>query len=90
AAAASTNETETAPPTETETETQQETNTTTASATQPGIAERLGTPVGGNESAGDDGPVPELPARETLFVGLVAIVGAVAGVRRTNIPTQLR
>ncbi|WP_411964606.1 DUF3488 and DUF4129 domain-containing transglutaminase family protein [Haloferax sp. YSMS24] len=90
AVAAAENETETPTPTETENETQQETNTTPASGPGPGIAERLGTPVGGNASAGNDGPVPQLPSRETLFVGLVAIVGAVAGVRRTNIPTQLR
>ena len=88
--AAATNETETETPTETENETQQETNTTPESGRAPGIAERLGTPVGGSEAADDGGVVPQLPSRETLFVGLAAIVGAVAGIRRTSLPTQLR
>ncbi|KTG30471.1 transglutaminase TgpA family protein [Haloferax profundi] len=97
AAAAETNEsdTETPTPTETanETETANGTNATPQSGLAPGLEERIGgTPGAGDESAADegDGLLPELPSRETLFVGFAALVGIAAGVRRTRIPTQVR
>ncbi|KAB1198053.1 MULTISPECIES: DUF3488 and DUF4129 domain-containing transglutaminase family protein [Haloferax] len=95
AAAAAANETETPSSTAEEepepNETQTETNVTPQTGLGPGIAERLGNaPSAVNESTGGGGLVPELPSRETLFVGLAAVVGVAAGVRRTKLPAQLR
>ncbi|KAB1187400.1 MULTISPECIES: transglutaminase domain-containing protein [Haloferax] len=94
AAAVNGSEEVTPTPTETANQTETATNTTPDSGTAPSIEERIGgTPAAGNESVAvddGDGVIPTLPPRETLFVGLAALVGIVAGVRRTQIPTQIR
>ncbi|ELZ79226.1 transglutaminase [Haloferax gibbonsii ATCC 33959] len=96
---AESNETEqpttTANDTETPTENGTETNSTPVDSSAPGpnIDERLGiTPTGdgATEDDEDDGLVPEMPSRETIFVGLVGLLGVVAGVRRTRLPAHLR
>ncbi|WP_424007068.1 transglutaminase TgpA family protein [Haloferax denitrificans] len=93
------NETEqpttTATDTETPTEDGNETNATPAGGSPPGpsIDERLGVTPTGDGAVEDDeggGLVPEMPSRETILVGLVGLLGVVAGVRRTRLPAHLR
>ncbi|WP_416840270.1 transglutaminase TgpA family protein [Haloferax sp. DFSO52] len=72
-------------------ETQSGANATEGSDLPSGLAQRLGdTTATSNESDDSGGLVPQLPSRETFFVGVVAIVGVVAGVRRTKLPAQIR
>jgi transglutaminase-like putative cysteine protease len=87
-----TTETETPTPTETPTDTESTTNTTPDSGRAPGVEERIGgTSSAANESDdADGGLIPSVPPRETLIVGLAAVVGAVAGLRRTRVPTQVK
>ncbi|WP_396611550.1 DUF3488 and DUF4129 domain-containing transglutaminase family protein [Haloferax sp. S1W] len=81
-------------PVPTETPNETTANNTTTSALGPGIDERLGvTPTAGAPSGeGDesDGLIPRLPSRETMLVGLAAVVGIAASVRRTRVPDRLR
>ena len=63
-------------------------NTTTANASTPTTAAATGTLAPNRQRVSTDGG-PELPSREELFLGSVALLGFVVGARRSGVPTRL-